>query len=52
MIIAHFNMDFGANETPVQIIKDWAFGRTYFRDIYSGGNNKSYKNSLQELDEL
>ena len=51
MIIAHLNLGFGANKTPVQIIKEWAFGRTYFRDIYSGGNNKSYKNSWKELDE-
>ena len=27
-------MDFGANETPVKIIKESAFEETYFRDIY------------------
>ena len=39
------NMDFGANKTPVKIIKKVAFGGTYFRDIYSSANNKWYKNS-------
>ena len=33
-------MGFGANKTPVQIIKKGAFGRTYFRDIYSGVTEK------------
>ena len=28
-------MDFGANITPVEVIKKGAFGETYFRDIYS-----------------
>ena len=28
-------MDFGANKTLVEIIKEGAFGGTYFRDIYS-----------------
>ena len=32
--------DFGANKTPVEIIKKGAFGGTYFRDIYSGSNGK------------
>ena len=31
-------MGFGANKTPVEIIKEGAFGETYFRDIYSGVN--------------
>ena len=26
-------MDFGANKTPVEVIKEGAFGGTYFRDI-------------------
>ena len=29
-------MDFGTNKTTVEIIKEGAFGKTYFRDIYSG----------------
>ena len=34
-------MDFGANNTPVEVIREGAFGGTYFRDIYSGINEKS-----------
>ena len=37
------NMDFGAIKTPVEIIKEGAFGGTYFRDIYSDGSGKWYK---------
>ena len=33
------NMNFGANKTHVEIIKEAAYGGTYFRDIYSGINN-------------
>ena len=36
-------MDFGANKTPVEIIKERALPITYFRDIYSGVNGKWYK---------
>ena len=45
-------MDFGTNKTPVEIIKEASFGRTYFRDIYSGVNHKFYKNSWKEFGEL
>ena len=45
-------MDFGINKTPVEVIKEGAFGGTYFRDIYSGVNNKCYKKSWKEFDEL
>ena len=38
-------MNFGTNKTPVEVIKEGAFGDTYFRDIYSGINDKWYKNS-------
>ena len=38
-------MDFGANKTPVEVIEKGGFGRTYFRDIYSSVNGKSYKKS-------
>ena len=27
-------MDFGANKTPAEVIKEGAFGGTCFRDIY------------------
>ena len=33
-------MDFGANNTPVEVIKKGAFVGTYFRDIYSGVTGK------------
>ena len=33
-------MKSGANETPVEIIKEGACGGTYFRDIYSGITGK------------
>ena len=45
-------MDFGTNKKPVEIIKEGAFGGTYFRDIYSGVNNKWHKNSWKESDVL
>ena len=38
-------MGFGANKTPVEIIKEGAFGGTYLRDIYSCINGKSYRKS-------
>ena len=45
-------MDFKPNISPVDIIKKGAFGGTYFRDIYSGANNKFYKNSWEDFEEL
>ena len=45
-------MDFGANKTPVEVIKERAFGGTYFRDIYSGVTGKWYKKSGKEFDQL
>ena len=43
-------MNFGANKTPVEIIKEGAsFGGTLFRDNYSGVNDKWYRKSLQNL---
>ena len=45
-------MDFGTNETPVEIIKKGAFGGTYFRNIYSGVNGGWYRNSWKEFKEL
>ena len=34
------------------LIREGAFGGTYFRDIYSGINGKWYKNSCKEFDLL
>ena len=42
-------MDFKPNKTPVEIINEGAFGGTYFRDIYSGVNNKWHKNSWKNM---
>ena len=35
-----FMMDFGTNKTPVEIIREGAFGGTYIKDIYAGVNDK------------
>ena len=45
-------MKFHLNITPIDVIKKGAFGGTYFRDIYSNGNDKFYKNIWKEFDEL
>ena len=45
-------MDFGANKTPVKVIKKGAFEGTYFRDIYPGFTRKWYKKSWKEFDQL
>ena len=44
--------NFGANTTPIEVIKEGAFGGTYIRDIYSGVNGKWYRNSWKEINEL
>ena len=36
-------MDFGANKTPAEVIKEGVFGGTHFRDIYSSATGKWYK---------
>ena len=43
-------MDFSPNKIPIEIIREGAFGGTYFRDIYSGISGKWYKNSWKEFD--
>ena len=45
-------MDFSPNKIPVEVYKEGAFGGTYFWDIYSGINEKWYKESWKELDQL
>ena len=39
------NMDFSPNKTPIEVIREGAFGGTYFRDIYSGISGNWYKKS-------
>ena len=46
------NMNFGTNKTHVEVIKEGAFGGTYFRDIYSGINSKWYSKSWKIFDDL
>ena len=45
-------MDFDANKTFVEVIREDAFGGTYFRDIYSSVTGKWYKKSWKEFDQL
>ena len=52
MIKHIMNLDFGRNKTPAEVIKEGAFGATYFRDIYSGVNGKCLRKSWKEFDEL
>ena len=33
-------MNFSPNNTPIEVIREGAFGSTYFRDIYSSINEK------------
>ena len=42
-------MDFSSNKTPIEVIREGSFGGTYFRKIYSGINEKWYKNSWKEF---
>ena len=42
----------GANKTPIEVIREGAFGGTYFRVIYSGINGKWYRKSWKEFDHL
>ena len=45
-------MSFSPNKTPIEVIKQGAFGGTYFREIYSGINEKWYKSSWKEFVQL
>ena len=45
-------MNFSPNKTPIEVIREGAFGGTYFRDIYSGINKKWYKNSWKGFVQL
>ena len=45
-------MDFGANKTPIEVIKEGTFGGTYFRDIYTSANGKWYRKPWKEFNQL
>ena len=42
-------MDFRQNITPTEVIEKGAFGGTYLRNIFSGIDDKWYKNSLERI---
>ena len=42
-------MNIGANKTPIEAIKEGAFGRTYFTDIYSGVNWKVIQKVMKRV---
>ena len=42
-------MDFSPNKTPIEVIREGAFGGTYFKDICSGINGKWCKKSWKEF---
>ena len=45
-------MNFSPNKTPIEVIREGAFGGTYFREIYSYLSKKWYKNPWKEFDQL
>ena len=45
-------MDFGANKTSVEIIREGTFGGTYLRDIYPSVTGKRYKKSWKYFNQL
>ena len=45
-------MNFGANKTPIEAIREGTFGDTYFRDIYSSLNGKWHKKPWKEFNQL
>ena len=42
-------MEFGANKTPIEVIKEGAFRGTYFREIYSVVTEKCYKKIMERI---
>ena len=46
------NLKLNPYKTKIEIIKEGAFGVTYFRDIYSGISEKWYKHSWKEFAHL
>ena len=44
-------MDFGANKTLIEVIREGAFCGTNFRNIYSSVNGKWYRKSWKEFDQ-
>ena len=42
-------MNIDTNKTPVEVMKEGAFGGAYFRDIYSDVNGKWYRKSWTDF---
>ena len=42
-------MNFSPNKIPIEIIKESAFGGTYFRDVCSNINKKWYKKFIERI---
>ena len=42
-------MNFGANKTPIEVIKEGAFGGTYSRGIYSGVTRNWLKKIMERI---
>ena len=42
-------MDFCPNKKPIQIIREGAFGGTYFRDVYSNINKKMVQKFMERI---
>ena len=49
MIEEYCKYEFQPNKRPIEVIRELAFGGTYFKDIYSGINEKWWKNSWKEF---
>ena len=45
-------MDFGANKTLVEVVREGVLGGTHFRDISSSVTEKWPKRSRKEFDQL
>ena len=45
-------MNFSPSKTPIDVTREGAFWGTYFRKIYSGINEKWYKNLRKEFVQL
>ena len=42
-------MDFSPNKTPIEKIKEGAFGGTYVRDVYSNINKEWYIKFMERI---
>ena len=46
------NMNFGANKTPIEVIKGGAFRGTCFGDIYSRVNGRWYRKLWRDINDI